>query len=198
MTRRPRNLTPEERELWSRVAGTAHALHPLATPPGAEKPAAAKVQQPRPRPPLTEFQIGEAVRPRPWGHDLQPHLEDRLRAQPVHMDRKAHQQMTRGRMVPEARIDLHGMTLTEAHPALIRFVLDAHAAGKRLVLVITGKGKARDDFDPIPQRLGVLRHQVPHWLAQPPLGQAVLQLAPAHWKHGGVGAYYVYLRRPHG
>jgi DNA-nicking Smr family endonuclease len=27
------------------------------------------------------------------------------------------------------------------------------------------------------------------------LGPAVLQIAPAHLKHGGEGAYYVYLRR---
>jgi DNA-nicking Smr family endonuclease len=43
--------------------------------------------------------------------------------------------------------------------------------------------------------MGVLRHQVPLWLRQPPLGQAVLQVSEAHLKHGGSGAYYVYLRR---
>jgi DNA-nicking Smr family endonuclease len=41
----------------------------------------------------------------------------------------------------------------------------------------------------------VLRHQVPVWLQQPPLGAMVLQVAEAHLKHGGSGAYYVYLRR---
>ena len=116
-------------------------------------------------------------------------------AQPLRMDKRTHQEMQRGKLKPEARIDLHGMTLAEAHPELIRFILKAHGSGKRLVLVITGKGKRGEDLGPIPQRVGVLRHQVPHWLAQPPLGSAILQVMPAHVKHGGSGAFYVYLRR---
>jgi DNA-nicking Smr family endonuclease len=111
------------------------------------------------------------------------------------MDAKTHGKMTRGKLQPEARIDLHGMTLSEAHPELIRFILGAQAAGLRLVLVITGKGKRRDDDGPIPQRTGALRHQVPGWLRLPPLGAAVLQVTEAHQRHGGSGAYYVYLRR---
>jgi DNA-nicking Smr family endonuclease len=103
--------------------------------------------------------------------------------------------MTRGKLQPEARIDLHGMTLAEAHPELIRFILNAHAQGLRLVLVITGKGKRRDDLGPIPNRIGALRHQVPGWLHLPPLGPSVLQVTEAHQRHGGSGAYYVYLRR---
>jgi DNA-nicking Smr family endonuclease len=97
--------------------------------------------------------------------------------------------------VPEARIDLHGMTLAEAHPELIRFVLNAHADAMRLVLVITGKGKDRDDGGPIPRRMGALRHQVPQWLRLLPLGPVVQQVAEAHARHGGHGALYVYLRR---
>jgi DNA-nicking Smr family endonuclease len=111
------------------------------------------------------------------------------------MDRSAHKNLTRGRMMPEARIDLHGMTLAEAHPELIRFILRSREKGLRLVLVITGKGKRKDDHGPIPARVGVLRHQVPVWLGQAPLAPAVLQIAPAHLKHGGEGAYYVFLRR---
>jgi DNA-nicking Smr family endonuclease len=65
----------------------------------------------------------------------------------------------------------------------------------RLVLVITGKGKPAPDHGPIPTRTGVLRHQVPHWLRMAPLGPAVLQVTESHLKHGGGGAYYVYLRR---
>ena len=92
------------------------------------------------------------------------------------MDRNAFDKMIKGKLQPEARIDLHGMTLAEAHPELIRFVLNAHDQGKRLVLVITGKGKRGEDFGPIPQRMGALRHQVPQWLALPPLGSAILQV----------------------
>ena len=88
-----------------------------------------------------------------------------------------------------------GMTVAEAHPELIRFILNGWSGGLRLVLVITGKGKPGPDFGPIPQRYGVLKHQVPQWLHMPPLGPCVLQVTEAHLKHGGSGAYYVYLRR---
>jgi DNA-nicking Smr family endonuclease len=111
------------------------------------------------------------------------------------MDAKLHTRMTRGRLAPEARLDLHGMTLAEAHPELVRFVLGAQAQGLRLVLIITGKGKPPPDHDPLPRRTGLLRHQVPVWLRQPPLGPAVQQVAEAHLRHGGAGALYVYLRR---
>jgi DNA-nicking Smr family endonuclease len=134
-------------------------------------------------------------KPRRSTHDLMPSLPDQIRKSPVQMDSKAFTKLKRGKLSPEGRIDLHGMTLDRAHPALTRFILNAHKSGKRLVLVITGKGKMRDEGGPIPVRHGVLRHQVPQWLSMPPLASAVLQVSQAHISHGGGGAYYVYLRR---
>jgi DNA-nicking Smr family endonuclease len=122
-------------------------------------------------------------------------VSDQVKAASVRMDRKSFDQMKRGKLKPEGRIDLHGHTVDRAHPMLSRFILSAYADGKRLVLVITGKGKERDDGGPIPVRFGVLRHQVPQWLALPPLSSAVLQITQAHDRHGGGGAYYVYLRK---
>ena len=46
-----------------------------------------------------------------------------------------------------------------------------------------------------PHRHGILRHSLPHWLAAPPLTGRILEIAPAHQRHGGAGAFYVYLRR---
>lgn len=193
MSRR-RGLTPEERELWEKVATSARPMRPRRGVPGTHEPEPkARSQATKPGP--AEFRIGQLARPLTAVRDLAPTIEERLSSLPLRMDRRTHQQLTRGKLAPEARIDLHGMTLAEAHPELIRFVLNAHAAGKRLILVITGKGKRADDPGPIPQRVGVLRHQVPHWLRQPPLGTLVQQIAPAHLKHGGGGAYYIYLRR---
>lgn len=200
MSRRPRGLSPEERALWERVAGTAKPMRPRRSATAAHVPAVkpkAPAAKPVAKPGPADFHIGDLARPLTAVRDLVPTIEERLASQPVRMDRRAHRDMMRGKLAPEARIDLHGMTLAEAHPELVRFVLKAHGAGKRLVLVITGKGRRSDDHGPIPQRVGVLRHQVPQWLAQPPLGAVVMQVTPAHLKHGGAGAYYVYLRRLH-
>lgn len=194
MTRR--RLTQEEIDLWRKVAEKAERLHPdRKTPP------------PKPKPALTEGK-GPAASGTPRSTTAEP-SRGRAAAQTktalrrtataekpvVHMDRKAFVRLKRGKLKPEARLDLHGMTLDRAHPALTRFILSAQASGKRLVLVITGKGRGGDAGGPIPTPQGVLRHQVPHWLAAPPLSQAVLQVVPAHVSHGGGGALYVYLRR---
>ena len=192
---RRRTLRPEEEELWRTVARTARPLHdhPIFHKPVDPAPhAAPPLTHAKPR--LSPFSLGEKAR-KPERHDLAPSLPDMLIAAPLQMDAKTHGKMTRGKLSPEARIDLHGMTLAEAHPELIRFILNAQSAGLRLVLVITGKGKRGADTGPIPQRMGALRHQVPSWLRLSPLGPAVLQVTEAHLKHGGSGAYYVYLRR---
>ena len=200
---RRRTLRPEEQEIWAAVARTATPMHPgrqlflkeVDTPRNAV-PLHPEAPEPHghthPRLPL--FHLGEKSRTA-TRLDLVPTPAEALSAAPLQMDAKTHGKMTRGKLTPEARIDLHGLTLSEAHPELIRFILNAQSDGARLVLVITGKGRRGEDIGPIPQRMGVLRHQVPQWLRQPPLGQAVLQVSEAHLKHGGSGAYYVYLRR---
>jgi DNA-nicking Smr family endonuclease len=192
---RRRHLSPEEADLWRSVAQTARPLRaaPLHLPEPTEPPKAPEpLHHARPR--LSPFVLGEKTRA-PERRDLAPTLPQLLGEAPLQMDAKTHGKMTRGKLAPEARIDLHGLTLAEAHPELIGFILNAQSQGMRLVLVITGKGKRREDHGPIPQRMGALRHQVPQWLRLPPLGPAVLQVSEAHLKHGGSGAYYVYLRR---
>ena len=200
---RRRTLRPDEEEIWQAVARTAkpmHAMghvflkkvetppHPTPFQPETIVPLAAQT----PRMPL--FRLGEKSRV-VRTHYLAPTLPQTLAAATLQMDAKKHAKMTRGRLAPEARIDLHGLTLSEAHPELIHFILNAQSQGLRLVLVITGKGKRGQDIGPIPQKMGVLRHQVPQWLRLPPLGMTVLQISEAHLKHGGSGAFYVYLRR---
>ena len=186
-------LNDDDLELWRRVTDRTEKLdlktlftREIDTPaPGEPPPRAPKVS-------IVGRPSGQQAQ---RGNDLQSSLPERMRAAPVQMDAKAFARMKRGKLRPEARIDLHGMTVDRAHPTLTGFILDQHRRGRRLVLVITGKGKMRDDGGPIPTRHGVLRHQVPQWLSLPPLSGIVLQVSPAHLSHGGGGAYYVYLRR---
>jgi DNA-nicking Smr family endonuclease len=171
------------------VARTANPLDkrekpktPIAPPVKHEPPA------PEVKAAIPAFRIGEKASAR-----VAP-LPQPAPTLPV-MDRKAFTRLKRGKSKPEARIDLHGMTLAEAESVLNGFLLRAHGAGKRLVLVITGKGRARADDDPVPVRTGILRQQVPLWLRRPPLSAIVLDVTEAHQRHGGGGALYVYLRR---
>jgi len=190
--RKPR-LNDDDLELWRRVTERTEKLDlkSLFTPEiDAPPPSPAALKRGR------SALLGKPMpKPRPRTHDLVPSLPDQVRSAPVQMDNKSFGKLKRGKLRPEGRIDLHGMTLDRAHPALMHFIQTSHRNGKRLVLVITGKGKQRDDGGPIPVRYGVLRHQVPQWLSAPPLSSVVLQVAQAHISHGGSGAYYVYLRR---
>lgn len=195
--RKPRHPRPDEIELWRNVVERAQPLHPERPQPDRPLPEPKQsLIPPKPGPhPIPRFRPGEAAQSRPPAHQLMPPLRDHIANAPVEMDRKRFGKMKKGRLIPDARIDLHGLTLAQAHPALNRFIFEAASAGHRLVLVITGKGKLKDGPGPIPERHGVLRHQVPHWLNSQPLKPHVLQIAEAHVKHGGAGAYYVYLRR---
>ncbi len=116
-------------------------------------------------------------------------------------DRKNAKKLRSGRVEIEARLDLHGMRQDEAHHALRAFLNRAHGRGLRWVLVITGKGgfggRADDtgeDVIPVRDR-GVLKRNVPRWLAEPDLRSLVVSFTEAAAAHGGEGALYVHLRK---
>lgn len=108
------------------------------------------------------------------------------------LDKRTLAKLRRGLIAPERRIDLHTMTQREAHGALDGFLASAQAAGKRCVLVITGKGTRADGA------IGVLRTNVPHWLNQPGNRARILAFTHAAPADGGEGALYVLLRRLRG
>lgn len=199
MTRRgKKGLSADDKALWDRVAQSATPLeHPARNRAiASDTPSQTRIPDPVPsRDRIAAFRIGEKTPHKPHPHHPERDISARIAHAPIRMDHGAFRKMQRGKIKPEGRIDLHGMTLSQAHPVLIRFILDAYDDGKRLVLVITGKGKDRDTPDPIPIRRGILRHQVPGWLHAPPLGAVVLDIREAHQRHGGGGAYYVYLKK---
>ena len=80
------------------------------------------------------------------------------------------------------------MTQTEAHRALGAFISGQQTAGRRCVIVVTGKGVGKEGG-------GVLRNAVPRWLNEVPNRDKVLAFEYARQKDGGVGALYVLLKR---
>jgi DNA-nicking Smr family endonuclease len=106
------------------------------------------------------------------------------------LDRRSKQKLARGTQTIDARIDLHGRTQAEAHAALLRFLHRQQANGAKTVLVITGKGGGNSDSG-----RGVLKRQVPMWLALPEFRALVVGFGDAAAGHGGEGALYVRVRR---
>ena len=171
MSRR-KTLTDEDRVLWHLVARSAKPLKgrkPVEElrPQAEEKmPSAAAIVTPAAQAPATP---------------KRQHVMHSL-------DRPTLDKLSKGRLPIEGRVDLHGMTQSEAHSLLLSFLQRAHASGVRYVLVITGKGFSSGGD-------GILRRQVPAWLSTPPFRALVSSHDLAARQHGGEGALYVRLRK---
>ncbi|MDR3449581.1 MAG: Smr/MutS family protein [Alphaproteobacteria bacterium] len=113
------------------------------------------------------------------------------------LDGNTAEKLKRGQITPGARMDLHGMTEAAAHGALLSFLAGAQARGVRLALVITGIGnpKDQDNAEWMRARHGALKEMVPRWLNEKAFNALVSGSGPAHRRHGGDGALYVYLRK---
>jgi len=173
--RRARGLTEEDIALWAEVARSVRRRPGIAPPiePPMAPPRVAVAAPARP--------TAAAPASRPAPPPLAP------------LERKLKRALARGRDAVDGALDLHGLNQAEAHHALRAFLVAAQARGDRLVIVVTGKGRAGSSSwidEP-----GVLRRLAPHWLRAPDLRGVVLGFEEAGRAHGGAGALYVRLRR---
>ena len=180
-----RVLSYEERVLWSTITKSMKPLRPdSAAAVEADETAAEAAPPPKPRArikPVAQPAVAAPSAPKPAPN-----------APPL--TRRAKRSLARGKQDIDARLDLHGLTQSEAHDVLLRFLRSASGRGARLVLVITGKGRA-GSFDESGRERGVLRRQVPQWLSLPEFRAYVIGFEDAHIAHGGEGALYVRVRR---
>jgi DNA-nicking Smr family endonuclease len=174
--KRRRVLSQEERVLWTAVTKSIAPLREAST---AEENDAA---EPAPLAPTKMRAARAAPTVPPMPEKKSPPLLTPL-------GRRMRARVARGKEPIDGRIDLHGLTQSEAHAALLGFLRSANAREARLVLVITGKGRRGEGES------GVLKRQVPQWLALPEFRDLVVGLEDAHVSHGGEGALYVRVRR---
>lgn len=186
-SRRERLLSEDERALWDSVARQARPLRkPSRVKGAADKP----LRSPDlPAAPAASNPVNAAKdkAAASAGSARSASAPPRLAT----LGRRERAQLSRGRIEIDARLDLHGMTQTRAHRALLRFLQQASHDGLRFVLVITGKGRATGED----RERGVLRRQVPEWLGLPEFRALVVGFDEAHVGHGGGGALYVRVRR---
>ncbi len=113
------------------------------------------------------------------------------------LDGNTQDRLDRGLITPDATLDLHGMTQVAAHRALQNYLRGARERGNRLIVVVTGKGNPRAPDAALWTQSphGVLKDMVPRWLNEKDFVALVSGSGPAHRRHGGGGALYVYLRK---
>jgi DNA-nicking Smr family endonuclease len=180
VTRR-RKLTPEEDALWRKATQDVSRYQPQKHP--AESLVSASQG------------LGAAPRKRSQGP-----IEPTLRSSPASQsqsadpfasgDPKLDRLAGRGRIEIDAVLDLHGHRQETARTTLHRFIAVGHARGARCLLVITGKGAGADTAG-----RGVLRARFRDWVNEELVRGYVSRAARAHQRHGGDGAFYVFLKR---
>lgn len=191
--RPPRGLSPQEAELWGRVAATVKPLRRAAPPkaiatPVTADPAAAKAPPPpAKRPPRVRLDAPPPVAApaRPPARPLDRHG----------LDGSWEKKLARAEVHPDFTLDLHGHGLDAAHSRLDHGLTQALLLGARVVLLITGRPRPSEAADR-GERRGAIRAKVLDWLAAGAHASRIAAVRPAHRKHGGAGALYIILRRP--
>jgi DNA-nicking Smr family endonuclease len=186
---RKRDIRDEERALWDEVTRDVRRLRAQKAAKAA-KSAAEKKRHKDTAPALSSAVVAVRAPAKPAAR----------MPSGFGIDGSTATKLKRGKIEPEAKLDLHGMTQAQAHDRLASFLRRAFEHEFRCVLVVTGKGApaAREPAGfALHERskAGVLRTMVPRWLEEAGLRPLIVGVQAAHQRHGGEGALYVYLRR---
>lgn len=183
MTKRP--LKPDEKRAWARVAKTVRAR---PGQPAPSMPALDEIDMPGAGTSANKRKIAPAkTRPNHSSLPATPRRTPPGKPLAPIPNRGRERRIRRGQAAIAATLDLHGYTMDAAQHQLESFLASHLSRGARCVLVITGKGRAGE---------GVLRRQLLNWLGTSQAKHLVSGYAQAHRKHGGSGAWYIFLRKP--
>lgn len=173
-----RSLSPEEAELWAKVAAT---IRPLSREPVDSGPPKVAVAETRSKP------AGRVPPPRQM-----PTVPARIETlQSATLDGSWDRKLRSGQVQPDRTLDLHGHSLDRAWEAIDRSLERAIAYGERVLLLITGHERRGDP----PLDRGRIRAAVHDWLAASRHAGHIAAVRGAHRRHGGGGSLYIILRR---
>lgn len=176
-----RRLSPEEREIWAKLARSVTPLPGKAAPLIEPDKPVADVTGPTPR-------LSPA---RPVRVDARPQPRSPT---PV-LDSTWERRIATGAILPGMSVDLHGDTLNEAHRRLNETLARAVTTGARVLLVVTGNPRPVARGQAGEKARGAIRAEIGDWLALSGHADAIASVRTAHPRHGGKGALYVILRR---
>ncbi len=203
-----RPLNPDEAQLWARVMASVRPMRavavriperapPLPPPP---KPLIGPNGKIIPPPPAPMGRVKPLVRtvvtPFASRPGVKPAVAPRAVARPITantLDGGWDKRLTRGAVIPDSSIDLHGHTLASAHTMLDVGLGRAIARGDRVLLLVTGKPPRPESERP--HARGAIRSAVTDWLAGSRHADSIAAVRGAHPRHGGQGALYIVLRR---
>lgn len=188
-----KQLNAEDAAIWKRVARTVNAYDKASSALPSAMARDFKVQKQAPRTPIS-YRSPSSLAPQsppvkaPYLYSSTKSGLSRynLDGPQIAKDKK----IRRGKISIDRKIDLHDLTQDQAYGALCRAVEAAFSRNQGCLLVVTGKGS-------LSQRAsggGVLRRNLPLWLGSARLRPMIARYASAHVRHGGSGAYYIFLK----
>ena len=95
------------------------------------------------------------------------------------------------------KIDLHGLSLSEANKSVKEFIDKASKNGYKKLLIITGKGlRSKVYNDPYKsEKMNVLKYAVPEYIKNDQnLIKKISKITKADIKDGDEGAFYIFLK----
>lgn len=100
---------------------------------------------------------------------------------------------TKGVVIPDISIDLHGAGLQSAYNRLDSALEQARAQKLRVILLVTGRDRKYDRASG--EGRGGIRAVMSDWLAASRHSDYIASVRKAHARHGGAGALYIILRK---
>lgn len=110
----------------------------------------------------------------------------------ANIDRNLAEKLVAGKLKIEGRLDLHGLSEKQAFDKVREFIVDSYVAGKRCVLIITGKGLSKEVWW---ESKGIIRQSFAQWLNNIEIRPYLLAATQATSRDGGTGAFYCLLKR---
>ncbi len=99
----------------------------------------------------------------------------------------------------DKKIDFHGKSLLESEEQFNNTIIESYNSGQRCLLFVTGKGlfKSKNYKESDNPKLyhGIIRSSFVEWARSKKFSKYILSFEQASIKHGGDGAFYVYLRK---
>lgn len=181
-----RRLGPDEAALWARVKASVRPLaKPGITRPVRPEPVAERLRQ------VSVAPMASVSRASTSSGRV---VESKPTETPNTLDGGWDRRLTRGIVVPDSTLDLHGHTLRSAHALLDGGIERAVARGDRVMLLVTGKPPRAESERP--HARGAIRGHIADWLAHSRHRSSIAAVRNAHPRHGGQGALYLVFRRP--
>ena len=112
----------------------------------------------------------------------------KILVKPVLLDANLHKQFKNHHF---SKIDLHGLTVEQAHQKLIEYFSINYKKKNLFHIVVTGLGNKTNGEKFF---TGKIRRQFPFWLDTEKFQFMIKSYSPCKIQHGGLGAFYIKLK----